>query len=57
MIVLQERLRKKLRSTIPDQSRRMAVLREVLDDPTLWKHLEADPDMAWELVSRRYLHG
>jgi precorrin-2 dehydrogenase/sirohydrochlorin ferrochelatase len=57
MIVLQERLRKKLRSTIPDQAGRMAVLREVLDDPILWKHLEADPDTAWELVRRRYLHG
>jgi precorrin-2 dehydrogenase / sirohydrochlorin ferrochelatase len=57
MIVLQERLRKKLRNTIPDQAGRMAVLREVLDDPVLWKHLEADPDTAWELVRRRYLHG
>jgi len=57
MILLQERLRKKLRTTEPDQSRRTAVLREVLDDPSLWKHLEADPDTAWELVSRRYLHG
>jgi precorrin-2 dehydrogenase/sirohydrochlorin ferrochelatase len=56
MIVLQERLRKKLRNLEPDQARRMAVLREVLDDPSIWKHLESDPDTAWELVSRRYLH-
>jgi len=57
MIVLQERLRKKLRVTEPDQARRMAVLREVLDDAALWKNLESDPDAAWELVSRRYFHG
>jgi precorrin-2 dehydrogenase/sirohydrochlorin ferrochelatase len=56
MIVLQERLRKKLRSVEPDQTRRMQVLREVLDDPSIWKQLESDPDTAWELVSRRYLH-
>jgi precorrin-2 dehydrogenase / sirohydrochlorin ferrochelatase len=56
MIVLQERLRKKLRNLEPDQARRMAVLREVLEDASIWKHLESDPDTAWELVSRRYLH-
>ena len=56
MIVLQERLRKKLRSAEPDQARRMAVLREVLDDASIWKHLESDPDTAWEMVRRRYLH-
>jgi precorrin-2 dehydrogenase/sirohydrochlorin ferrochelatase len=56
MIVLQERLRKKLRSVEPDQTRRMQVLREVLDDPSIWKQLESDPDTAWEIVSRRYLH-
>jgi precorrin-2 dehydrogenase / sirohydrochlorin ferrochelatase len=56
MIVLQERLRKKLRSAEPDQARRNAVLREVLDDASVWKHLESDPDTAWALVSRRYLH-
>jgi precorrin-2 dehydrogenase/sirohydrochlorin ferrochelatase len=56
MIVLQERLRKKLRNLEPDQSRRNAVLREVLDDASIWEHLESDPDTAWALVSRRYLH-
>ena len=56
MIALQERLRKKLRNLEPDQARRNVVLREVLDDPSIWKHLESDPDTAWEQVSRRYLH-
>ena len=57
MIVLQSRLRKELKRTEPDQLRRTAVLRKVLEDPSVWKLLKKDPDKAWETVSARYLHG
>ena len=57
MIVLQSRLRDVLKRTEPDQARRNAILRSVLDDALVWKLLRKDPDAAWEKVSARYLHA
>lgn len=57
MIALQHRLRGALKKTEPDQERRNAILRRVLDDNGIWKILQTDPDKAWETVSGRYLHG
>ena len=57
MVRLQERLRQELKRTEPDQSKRNAILREVLDDRAVWESLRADPARAWETVSGRYLHG
>ncbi|MDD1683469.1 MAG: bifunctional precorrin-2 dehydrogenase/sirohydrochlorin ferrochelatase, partial [Methanoregula sp.] len=56
MIVLQNRLRAALKNTEPDQARRNAILRKVLDDPWVWKILKTDPDTSWEKVSARFLH-
>jgi precorrin-2 dehydrogenase/sirohydrochlorin ferrochelatase len=56
MIVLQNRLREALKSTVPDQARRNAILHNVLDDPSVWRLLKTDPDHAWENVAARYLH-
>jgi precorrin-2 dehydrogenase len=56
MIVLQRRLRQELKTKEPDQARRNTILHKVLDDPSCWKALRKDPDMAFELVRERYLH-
>ena len=57
MIVLQSRLREELKRTEPDQARRNAILRSVLDDKQIWRLLKKDPAAAWEKVSSRYVHG
>ena len=57
MVRLQERLRQELKGFEPDQGRRNAIIREVLDDHAVWEELRADPGKAWETVSGRYLHG
>ena len=57
MIALQQRLRNELKTTEPDQMKRNAVLWEVLNDPSVWDALSADPAEAWKLVEKRYLHG
>jgi hypothetical protein len=56
MIALQGRLREQLKRIEPDQAKRNAILRDVLDDRTVWEALRSDPGRAWELVKRRYLH-
>jgi precorrin-2 dehydrogenase len=57
MIVLQHRLREEMKQREPDQAKRNAVLRRVLDDTAVWKVIRTDPDKAWDTVSARYLHG
>jgi precorrin-2 dehydrogenase/sirohydrochlorin ferrochelatase len=57
MIALQERLRKELKEKEPDQAKRNSVLRNVLEDHTIWEKLVTDRDAAWQDVQRRYLHG
>jgi precorrin-2 dehydrogenase / sirohydrochlorin ferrochelatase len=57
MIGLQQRLREKLKHSVPDQIRRHAILHKVLDDPSVWKLLRTDPDKAWEKVSGSYRDG
>lgn len=57
MIALQKRLREALKEKEPDQAKRNAVLRNVLEDPGVWKALSSDSDTAWKDVERRYLHG
>ncbi len=56
MITLQQRLRTELKTTQPDQAKRNAILRDVLQDQTVWTALSADPDGAWNWVKKRYLH-
>jgi precorrin-2 dehydrogenase/sirohydrochlorin ferrochelatase len=57
MIVLQRRLRERLKQEEPDQIQRNKILHKVLDNPSVWKLLRTDPDKAWEKVSERYLDG
>jgi precorrin-2 dehydrogenase/sirohydrochlorin ferrochelatase len=56
MIALQHDLRAQLKLTEPAQSRRNAILWEVLNDPELWKTLKNDPARARQQVMERYLH-
>jgi precorrin-2 dehydrogenase/sirohydrochlorin ferrochelatase len=56
MIELQHDLRAQLKLTEPTQSRRNAILWEVLNDRELWKTLKNDPARAREQVLERYLH-
>lgn len=57
MIMLQQRMRGELKKTGSDQMRRNGILRQILDDKSVWELLLADPDKAWDAVSARYLHG
>lgn len=57
MILLQRRLREELKHTDLDQVQRKAILQKVLQDPLVWKQLNTDPDLAWNTVSERLLHG
>jgi len=57
MIVLQEKLREALKKSEPDQGRRNIILRDVLDDHTVWEQLMTDETAAWNDVQKRYLHG
>lgn len=52
MLELQERVRKELKTSVPDQKRREAVTRKILEDPDIWDALEASPDAAYELAMR-----
>jgi precorrin-2 dehydrogenase/sirohydrochlorin ferrochelatase len=56
MIALQRDLRAQLKHTEPSQSRRNAILWEVLNDHELWKTLKNDPARAHQQVKERYLH-
>ena len=56
MVALQRDLRAQLKHTEPSQSRRNAILWEVLNDHELWKTLKNDPARAHQQVKERYLH-
>lgn len=56
MIALQRDLRAQLKHTEPSQSRRNAILWEVLNDRELWKTLKNDPARARQQVKEKYLH-
>lgn len=56
MVALQQELREQLKRSEPSQSRRNAILREVLHDRVVWEILEKDPEKAWVELKRRYLH-
>jgi precorrin-2 dehydrogenase/sirohydrochlorin ferrochelatase len=56
MIILQERLRQKLKSVEPSQKKRGEILREVLHDPAIWEALYRSRKEAEGIVNRRYLH-
>jgi len=56
MVALQQELRELLKRCEPSQSRRNAILREVLHDRAIWEILEKDPEKARVELKRRYLH-
>jgi precorrin-2 dehydrogenase / sirohydrochlorin ferrochelatase len=55
MIALQQRLRTELKRAEPDQAKRDRLIWQVLEDPSVWTALSADPEGAWMLVEKRYL--
>ena len=56
MVALQRDLRAQLKHTEPSQSRRNAILWEVLNNRELWKTLKNDPARARQQVKEMYLH-
>jgi precorrin-2 dehydrogenase/sirohydrochlorin ferrochelatase len=56
MVSLQRDLREQLKHTESSQSKRNAILREVLHDHGVWELLEKDPEAARVELERRYLH-
>jgi precorrin-2 dehydrogenase/sirohydrochlorin ferrochelatase len=57
MIELQQHLREELKATEPDQEKRSAILKEILDSPSVWEALGEDPAMTWKEIRARYIHG
>ena len=57
MVALQRDLREQLKHIEPSQSRRNAILREVLNDRDLWEILKKDPALgSASRLKERYLH-
>jgi siroheme synthase (precorrin-2 oxidase/ferrochelatase) len=56
MIALQREMREQLKHHVPSQSRRTAILREMLSDKELWETLKKDPSLARKQAKKRYLH-
>ncbi len=56
MVALQRDLRTQLKQSEPSVSRRNVILREVLNDSTLWETLSRDPARARQYVKEKYLH-
>ena len=54
MIALQHEVREQLKLIEPSQSRRTAILWELLNDQDLWESLKKDPARAREQVKKRY---
>ena len=50
MLELQERVREHLKSSVPEQKRREAVIQKILDDSDIWDALEVSPDVAYEMA-------
>lgn len=55
MIELQSEIREMLRARVPDQETRNRVLREIVEDEEVWKHLEKDKREAVEYINGKYL--
>jgi len=55
MVALQRDLREQLKHIEPSQSRRNAILREVLNDRTIWEILKKDPGQVRQQLKERYL--
>jgi precorrin-2 dehydrogenase/sirohydrochlorin ferrochelatase len=56
MIALQRDIRAWLKQTEPSQSRRNAILYEVLNNREIWKNLKTDPAGIRQQIKERYLH-
>lgn len=52
MLLIQSRLRSELKATIKDETRRQAILNQVLHDPDCWAALDAPLTIAEELILR-----
>lgn len=56
MIALQRDLREQLKHVEPSQSRRNAILWEVLNDNTIWEILKKDPEKVRQQLKKRYFN-
>jgi precorrin-2 dehydrogenase / sirohydrochlorin ferrochelatase len=52
MLVLQERVRGDLKASVPEQKKREAMIKTILEDPDVWDTLEVSPDVAYEIAMR-----
>ena len=52
MLELQERVRESLKTSVPEQKRREAVIQKILDDPDIWDTLEVSTEAAYEMAMR-----
>ncbi len=55
MVALQERLRSYLQETVPGAEARREILWKVLHDSEVWNALGKGEELAWEMVTERYL--
>lgn len=55
MVALQERLRTYLQKTVPGAEARKEILWKVLNDTEVWEALGKGEELAWEMVTERYL--
>jgi precorrin-2 dehydrogenase len=55
MVALQERFRSYLQKTVPDAETRKEILWKVLYDSEVWDALGKGEELAWEMVTERYL--
>jgi precorrin-2 dehydrogenase/sirohydrochlorin ferrochelatase len=56
MVALQRDLREQLKPYVPSPARRNAILREILNDRTIWESLQKDPEQVRRQLKTRYLH-
>ncbi len=55
MVDLTQGLREELKVTVPDARDREGRIHRLLEDPAVWKALEMEPGMAYELARRKVL--
>jgi precorrin-2 dehydrogenase/sirohydrochlorin ferrochelatase len=56
MIILQEHMRRRLKTMEPSQKRRRELLQKMLHDPAIWVALSRSQTEAEGIVNQRYLH-
>ena len=55
MIDIQSEVRETLKATVEDQRERNRILREIVEDEEVWRHLETDKKAAMKYINGKYL--